>query len=503
MRLQGELDARRPGRFEVGLGLKHAEPTIEAGVAALAGRGVDEVVGLVLAPHWSALSVGQYLERAGAAAFAAGLPFRGVRSWHLEPAYLDFLAGAVTAELGRLPAGTTVVFSAHSLPERILGTGDPYPISSAETAAAVAARVGLGPDRWRVAWQSAGRTPEPWLGPDILTVIDELDGERGGRRAGVRLRLRRRSPRGPVRPRHRGPSAGRGGRLGLRPHRLRQRRPERGGRPGRPGPHARRTRNLSDGGRRAHVVVVGAGITGLAAAHALLTAAAPLVVTVLESAPTAGGKLQGGPFAGLPHVDAGADMFLARTPAAVELARAVGLGDELVAPEPVPPYVWSDGTLHRLPPGLVLGAPAALGPLARSDLLSWRGKARAALEPLVPRRDTDDNLGATVRARFGDEVLDRLVGPLVGGINAGDADHLSLSAVTPQLADALVDHRSLLLGLRSLSRPSAGEAVFLTPRSGVSALVPRLVQTIEDAGGTVCSAPRSRRSNRARAAPGR
>ena len=135
----------------------------------------------------------------------------------------------------------------------------------------------------------------------------------------------------------------------------------------------------------------------------------------------------------------------------------------------------------------MLGAPAALGPLARSGLLSWRGKARAALEPLVPRRDTDDNLGATIRARFGDEVLDRLVGPLVGGINAGDADHLSLRAVTPQLADALADHRSLLLGLRSLPRPSAGEAVFLTPRSGVSALVPRLVRAIEDAGGTVCS----------------
>ena len=235
-----------------------------------------------------------------------------------------------------------------------------------------------------------------------------------------------------------------------------------------------------------HVVVVGAGISGLAAAHALLAAAEPAVVTVLDSAPTAGGKLQGGPFAGLPHVDAGADMFLARNPAAVDLARAVGLGDELVAPESVPPYVWSGGTLHRLPPGLVLGAPAALAPLARSGLLSWRGKARAALEPLVPRRDTDDNLGATVRSRFGDEVLDRLVGPLVGGINAGDADHLSLRAVSPQFADALAGHRSLLLGLRSLPRPAKGEAVFLTPRSGVSAVVPRLVRAIEDAGGTVC-----------------
>ncbi len=174
VRLQAALDARGPRRFDVGLGLKHAEPTIEEGVAALADRGVSNVIGLVLAPHWSALSVGQYLDRAGAAAGAAGLAFRGVQSWHLEPAYLDFLTTAVTTELGRLPSRTTVVFSAHSLPERILGMGDPYPDQLAETAAAVAARVELAPERWLVAWQSAGRTPEPWLGPDILTVIDEL-----------------------------------------------------------------------------------------------------------------------------------------------------------------------------------------------------------------------------------------------------------------------------------------------------------------------------------------
>jgi ferrochelatase len=175
VRLQAELDARRPDGYRVALGLKHADPSIEAGVAALAERGVSDLVGLVLAPHWSALSVGQYLDRAGAAAGAAGLPFRGVESWHLEPAYLDFLAGAVATALRRLPLDTIVVFSAHSLPERgLLTVGDPYPAQLAETAEAVASRVGLERDRWRVAWQSAGRTPEPWLGPDILAVIDEL-----------------------------------------------------------------------------------------------------------------------------------------------------------------------------------------------------------------------------------------------------------------------------------------------------------------------------------------
>jgi ferrochelatase len=174
VRLQAELDTRRPGRYEVALGLKHADPSIEAGVAALADRGVSKLAGLVLAPHWSALSVGQYLDRAGAAAGAAGLPFRGVDSWHLEPAFVEFLAAAVTAEMKQLPADTTVVFSAHSLPERILTLGDPYPAELAETAQAVASQVGLERDRWQVAWQSAGRTPEPWLGPDILAVIDEL-----------------------------------------------------------------------------------------------------------------------------------------------------------------------------------------------------------------------------------------------------------------------------------------------------------------------------------------
>jgi protoporphyrin/coproporphyrin ferrochelatase len=173
-RLQVELDARRPQHYDVVLGLKHADPSIEEGVTGLAARGVSDVIGVVLAPHWSALSVAQYLDRAGAAAGVAGLAFQGVESWHLEPAFLDFLAGAVRSELGRLPAGTTVVFSAHSLPERILTTGDPYPAQLAETADAVASRVGLERDKWRVAWQSAGRTPEPWLGPDILAVIDEL-----------------------------------------------------------------------------------------------------------------------------------------------------------------------------------------------------------------------------------------------------------------------------------------------------------------------------------------
>jgi protoporphyrin/coproporphyrin ferrochelatase len=174
--LQRALDAVEPGRYEVALGLKHATPSIEDGLRGLTrgGAGVEEVVGLVLAPHYSAFSVGQYLERVEAAGAAERVPVTGIRSWHLEPAYLEFLVAAVRRQLAVLPTATTVLFTAHSLPERILATGDPYPEQLQATAAAVAERAGLATSTWDVAWQSAGRTPEPWLGPDVLAAIDGL-----------------------------------------------------------------------------------------------------------------------------------------------------------------------------------------------------------------------------------------------------------------------------------------------------------------------------------------
>ena len=153
--------------YRVELGMKHAAPFIEDGVAALAGAGVDRIVGLVLAPHYSRLSVGEYAARAEAAAAEHSIELRIVPSWHLEPGYVDLLAGFLE-EVDR-PADAEVVFTAHSLPSRILDEGDPYPTQLEETAAAVAqaARV----ERWSVGWQSAGRTPEPWIGPDILEVL--------------------------------------------------------------------------------------------------------------------------------------------------------------------------------------------------------------------------------------------------------------------------------------------------------------------------------------------
>ena len=158
--LQEELG----GGYRVALGMKHAAPFIEDGVASL--QDCERIVGLVLAPHYSAMSVGEYLERARA---ASSVPFTAIESWATEPAYVAFLADAVRDALATMPDDTTVLFTAHSLPARIVDAGDPYPDEIRATADAVAAAAGI--ERYDTGWQSAGRTPEPWLGPDVLEVI--------------------------------------------------------------------------------------------------------------------------------------------------------------------------------------------------------------------------------------------------------------------------------------------------------------------------------------------
>lgn len=187
--LQSALDDRVPGRFDVTLGMKHTAPKVEAAAQAAADRGARLIVGLVLAPHFSSHSVGDYLDRcrAGIAEASTATELRGIESWATEAALVGFLAGDLAPRLDEMRERTGrpahVLFTAHSLPQRIIDAGDPYPDELRSTATAVADRLALreGTD-WTIAWQSAGRTPEPWLGPDILAVIDELgaSGEYGG-----------------------------------------------------------------------------------------------------------------------------------------------------------------------------------------------------------------------------------------------------------------------------------------------------------------------------------
>lgn len=158
------------------LGQKHSPPFIADAVRDIGATGADRIVGLVLAPHFSSMSVGDYERRARTAAAEVGWDgaLTMIESWHVEPGYIAFLAEAVGEALGAFPEklrdDALVVFSAHSLPEKIVSDGDPYPEQLRETAEAVAAEMGLA--RWRTGWQSAGRTADPWLGPDVLEIID-------------------------------------------------------------------------------------------------------------------------------------------------------------------------------------------------------------------------------------------------------------------------------------------------------------------------------------------
>ena len=160
------------------VGQKHAAPFIPDAVRQMQEDEIDEAVGLVLAPHYSSMSVGDYERRARAAASEVGWAgdLKMIQSWHVEPGFVELLARRVVDALDRLSDGAredaVVVFTAHSLPKSILEAGDPYPDQLQETADAVASRAGL--ERWQIGWQSAGRTTVEWIGPDLLEIMVEM-----------------------------------------------------------------------------------------------------------------------------------------------------------------------------------------------------------------------------------------------------------------------------------------------------------------------------------------
>jgi oxygen-dependent protoporphyrinogen oxidase len=232
-----------------------------------------------------------------------------------------------------------------------------------------------------------------------------------------------------------------------------------------------------------HVAVVGGGIAGLAAAVFLAGEGGEgLRVTVFESSPRIGGKLQVSEVAGIP-VDEGADALLVRRTEGTDLARLAGLGDELVAPVTSAASVWSAGGLHPLPAGHVMGVPGDLRALAASGLLSLRGLGRIPLDHLLPRTPVDDDvaIGRYVTARLGREVVNRLLEPLLGGVYAGHADELSLDATVPQLSQVVRSSRSLLDGVREVlaATPRNGRPVF----NGVTGGMGRLPAAVAAASG--------------------
>ncbi|OAB43633.1 ferrochelatase [Paenibacillus antarcticus] len=162
-------------------GLKHASPFIEDGVEEMAKDGIKRAVGIVLAPHYSIMSVGSYIKRAQEKAKELGIEMSFVESYHLHPKLIQALSERVSTKLdqfeeaGAVREEVRVLFSAHSLPSRIVEMGDPYPEQLLETSRAIAEATGV--TSWQFSWQSAGRTAEPWLGPDILDTLQELSVE--------------------------------------------------------------------------------------------------------------------------------------------------------------------------------------------------------------------------------------------------------------------------------------------------------------------------------------
>lgn len=275
-----------------------------------------------------------------------------------------------------------------------------------------------------------------------------------------------------------------------------------------------------------HVVVVGGGIAGLAAAWELVTApvtegAAGAHVTVLEQSERVGGKLAVTELSGVSGpvaVDAGAESMLARRPEGTALAREVGLGPDLVSPATADARVFSGGRLHRLPTGTVLGVPTDPAALAADGLFSPAELARvhqdttAGPDPLLRTvaAGGDVAVGELVSARMGDAVVDRLVEPLLGGVYAGHARELSLRLTSPALADAVRGETSLLGAAAAVSGRSrvaaaggpvggdggaapagpgsvgrVGTPVFAGLRAGMGRLPIAVAQALRDRGATI------------------
>ncbi|HEY6222740.1 MAG TPA: ferrochelatase [Gemmatimonadales bacterium] len=178
--LQNALVNGGSGRFATAVGMRHWQPRVGEALTALRDQGIDRVVALVMAPHYSSLSIDLYFAKVDE--HRSTLEVAPIREWHLLPGLLEALADRIRTALQLFPeqqrARVPLLFTAHSLPRRILEAGDPYPAQLAETMRAVLDRLGDGRQReHRFAYQSAGRTGEPWLGPTAEAAVDVLAAE--------------------------------------------------------------------------------------------------------------------------------------------------------------------------------------------------------------------------------------------------------------------------------------------------------------------------------------
>lgn len=229
------------------------------------------------------------------------------------------------------------------------------------------------------------------------------------------------------------------------------------------------------------IAILGGGISGLATAFYLQEYAREAVeYTLIESSPRLGGKITSTHENGF-IVEGGPDSFLTQKTAVLELCRTLGLSDLLVTSNKVKrsTYVWSRGRLQPMPEGMMLMAPTMILPFLRSRLVSWPGKLRMGLEAFIPRRvkDEDESLASFVRRRLGQEVLDKIAGPLMAGIHAADPETLSLRSTFPIFPDMEQKHGSLVRGMLERKRTQATRAaqhkytpMFMTLNGGLQQL---------------------------------
>jgi oxygen-dependent protoporphyrinogen oxidase len=251
------------------------------------------------------------------------------------------------------------------------------------------------------------------------------------------------------------------------------------------------------------IVVIGGGIAGLAAAHRIVELnserSSAIEVLLFEGSPRLGGAIateQVGDFV----IEGGPDSFITEKPAALRLCERLGLAPRLVSTQAAfqKIHVVRRGKLEALPEGFFLLAPTRLWPFLQTPLFSWGGKLRMAAELLLPRGQADDeSLGAFVRRRFGDEALERIAQPLIGGIYASDPDQLSLAATMPRFRDMERQHRSVIRAMWSEQRRRARQresgsgarwSLFVTLAGGMQEMVDTIAQRLPE-GATRLNAP--------------
>ncbi len=234
------------------------------------------------------------------------------------------------------------------------------------------------------------------------------------------------------------------------------------------------------------VLVIGGGISGLAACWRLKRHAPERQVLLLEASPRFGGVIRTDPRDGF-LVEEGPDSFLTARPEAIDLCRDLGLEGEFLPTNPAfrRSFILRGDRLLPVPEGIYLLAPTSIAALWKTPLFSWRGKFRMAMEPFIPRRRdaTDESLGSFVRRRLGQEALERLAQPMVAGIYSADPERLSLAATFPQFLDYERDHGSVIRELaRRQQKPSGTSGprygLFLTLKGGLSGLVAALARDL-------------------------